>query len=70
MDWLYLYLYRGRLVDEVGQEANTGWPTFRNDTDAEAWLTRNDIRANCLGPWRPVLTEAERTENYVELRRE
>lgn len=70
MEWFYLYLYNGRLVDEVGQEANTGWPTFRNDTDADDWLTEQDIRATCVGNWRPVLTEAEHTKDYVELRRE
>ena len=45
MDWLYLTLVNGRLVDEAGKDVNPLWPSFENENEAEEWLCANNIRA-------------------------
>ena len=45
MEWLYLTLVNGRLLDEDGHDANSLWPSFENENEAEEWLCANDIRA-------------------------
>ena len=46
MDWLYLTLVNERLLDDNGFEANSLWPSFKSEAEAEAWLVANDIRAS------------------------
>lgn len=46
MDWLYLTLMNGRLLDDDGFEANSLWPSFESETEAEAWLEAEDICAS------------------------
>jgi len=45
MEWLYLTLYEGRLYDDLGNDANPHWPSFRNRKEADDWLVANDVRA-------------------------
>ena len=45
MDWLYLKLVNGRLVDDDGKDANPLWPSFENENAAEYWLCANNIGA-------------------------
>lgn len=45
MEWFYLTLKDGRLIDDDGYEANPNWPSFAIEAEAEAWLEAEDIRA-------------------------
>lgn len=46
MNWLYLNLVNGRLVDDRGNEANSNWPSFDSEEEADDWLEEQDIRAS------------------------
>ncbi len=48
MNWEYLRLRDGRLVTEAGHDANRNWPSFATITEAEAYLTAEDIRATVV----------------------
>jgi hypothetical protein len=45
MEWQYLNLVNGRLVDDDGNEANRNWPSFGSWDEANDWLEENNIRA-------------------------
>jgi len=46
MEWTYLTLVNGRLINDEGKDENPLWPTFKTEAEAEAWLVANDIRAS------------------------
>jgi len=46
MEWIYLTLVNGRLINDEGKDENPLWPTFKTEAEAEAWLVANDIRAS------------------------
>ena len=49
MDWTYLDLLNGRVVEHgTINEANPDWPSFASFEEAEQYLEGEDIRANVV----------------------
>lgn len=46
IEWAYLNLKRGRLVDDDGIEYNTSFPSFATREEADEYLENNDLRAS------------------------
>jgi hypothetical protein len=45
MDWFYLTLKDGRLVEDSGEDCNINWPSFETREEAEDYLEEHEIRA-------------------------
>lgn len=48
IEWAYLYLVNGRLVESDGIEFNPNIPSFESVIEAEVYLEEGDIRATII----------------------